>query len=265
VPDKEKRLKKLLDRVTQVMPELEFVVLDCPPNLGVLTFNALETADEVIVPVEPSFFSLHGLAKMTETLRMVSEKRQRRLDIHALLTLFDSRTCFAREVYEEVRFHFKQRLFHTIIHDCVHLREAASAGQSIVDYDQGSPGFQDYLNLTVEYLEREWDRSFPAHELGWNHIEHHRYGPRRVMGGTLFQTVSPNAREVEIAGDFNQWVPEPLVRRGGQEGLWQKVLPLMHGHVRYKFIIDGEWQVDPFYPVHRENAFGSQDTYLEIE
>lgn len=263
LPDREKRLKQELDRVFKEKTDFDFVIIDCPPNIGVLTFNALEAADEILIPVEPSFFSLHGLAKMSETVNLVNQRRDRPIAVHALLVLFDSRTCFAKEVYEDVKAHFQERLFRTIIHESVALKEAAGAGQSIVQYDPESAAFRDYFNLAVEYLGREWDRLLPEHELGWSNVLGDRYGPRRVSGGILFQAVSRNARGVEIAGDFNNWVPEPLVRRDG-EGLWQKVIPILSGNFRYKFIVDGEWQLDPCQPAQKQNAFGSFDSYMEV-
>ena len=261
--DREKRLKNELERVSQELRDIDYAILDCPPNLGILTFNALEAADEVIIPIEPSFFSLHGLAKISETLHLVKCRRDRSLDIHALLTLFDSRTCFAREIYEEVKTHFRGKLFKTIIHESVVLKEAAASGKSVVQHDLQSQAYRDYFNLAVEYLEREWSRALPEQGLGWNHLLATRYGPRRVMGGVLFQFASKNARTVEIAGDFNGWIPEPLVYRPDQE-LWQKIIPVEKGNFRYKYIIDGEWQMDPDYPVKRENVFGSFDSYLEL-
>lgn len=263
LPDREKRLKQELDRAFKEKSDFDFVIIDCPPNIGILTFNALEAADEILIPVEPSFFSLHGLAKMSETLNLVNQRRDQPIDVHALLVLFDARTCFAKEVYEDVKEHFQERLFRTIIHESVALKEAAGAGQSIVQYDLHSPAFKDYFNLAVEYLERDWDRLLPEHKLGWGNVLENRYGPRRVPGGILFQALSKNARGVEIAGDFNNWVPEPLVRRD-DNGLWQKVIPVSQSSFRYKFIVDGEWQLDPYQPMQKENAFGSFDSYMEV-
>lgn len=260
---KERRLREILDRIRNEQQDLEYAVIDCPPNLGILTLNALDAADEVFIPIEPSFFSLHGLAKMTETLQEINRRRSEAIETHALLTIFDSRTCFAKEVYQEVKDHFKEALFKTIIHESVLLKEAASAGKSITKYDPESGAFRDYLNLAVEYLEKEWDRLLPSQRLGWSNVINHLYGPRRVSGGVLFQAMSKNARGVEIAGDFNNWIPEPLLRRGF-EGLWQKVIPITKGVFRYKFIVDGEWQLDPYQPLQQVNAFGTFDSYLEL-
>ena len=263
-PDRDKRLKEELARVSDHQNmNFDFALIDCPPNLGILTANAFEAADEVIIPIEPSFFSLHGLAKISETIQRVNQRRDRPLRVHALLVIFDSRTSFAKEVYDDVKAHFKEKLFTSIIHECVALKEAASAGKSIVRYNRQSTAFRDYLNLAMEYLEHEWDRLLPESELGWKNFLAHRFGPKRVAGGILFQTVSKTAHGIEIAGDFNHWVPEPLVRRD-EEGLWQKIVPITQGSFRYKFIIDGEWQMDPYQPMQKENAFGTYDSYLEI-
>jgi chromosome partitioning protein len=260
---RERRLETLLDQSIQDRFHFDFVIIDCPPNLGVLTSNALMAADEMLIPVEPSFFSLHGLAKISETIQAANQKREFALEVHALLTLFDARTCFAQEVYEEVKVHFKNRLFKTIIHESVSLKEAASAGKSIVQYAPESGAFQDYLNLAVEYLEKEWDRVLPAKELGWENVVHSHFGPRRVVGGILFQVINKDFRSVEIAGDFNNWVPESLMYNLAEEA-WQVVIPITNGKFRYKYILDGEWQLDPYHPSQKENDFGTYDSYLEL-
>lgn len=262
VPDKEERLKNLLLSPACLPSGFDYVVIDCPPNLGLLSLSALEAADEIIIPIEPSFFSLHGLAKISETVAQVNQRRERPLQTLALLTLFNSETRFAQEVYEEVKAHFKDRLFTSIIHENVLLRESASAGQSIAEYAPDSNAFRDYLHLATEYLEKQWDRILPPQKLGWENVLRQHYGPRRVPGGILFQMQSRNARWVEIAGDFNHWVPESLIRRS-EEGLWQKVVPLQNGNFRYKYIVDGEWQIDPCQP-QQLNAYGTFDSFLEL-
>jgi chromosome partitioning protein len=263
IPDKEQRLKNLLTSPACLPLCFDYVVIDCPPNLGLLSLSALEAADEIITPIEPSFFSLHGLAKISETVAQVNQRREQPLQTHALLTLFNSETKFAEEVFEEVKAHFKERLFATIIHDNVLLREAASAGQSIADYAPSSAAHRDYLHMATEYLEKQWDRILPPQRLGWENVLRQHYGPRRVPGGILFQIASKNARWVEIAGDFNNWIPEALVRRG-EDGLWQKVIPIKAGNFRYKYIVDGEWQIDPYQPTQMPNAYGTYDSYLEL-
>lgn len=263
MPDRDLRLKQLLGEDDFLKLGYEHVLLDCPPNLGLLSYNALFAADEIIIPVEPSFFSLHGLAKMSETIDRINRQREKPLYVHALLTLFNSDARFSQEVYEEVRKHFQGKLFTSIIHENSLFKEAASAGSSIVEFSPSSPASRDYIHLAKEYLERQWDHEMPQQKLGWDNVVHEHFGPKKVPGGVLFQVQSPNASWVEIAGDFNQWIPEPMVR-SQLPGMWQKVIPIGSGKYRYKFIIDGEWQMDPYHPVRQQNAYGTYDSYLEI-
>lgn len=260
--DRNQRLKNHLLPPLDHEHLFDYVILDCPPNLGVLTLNALFAADEIIIPIEPSFFSLHGLAKITETIENINDTRRRPLRIHALLTIFDSETCFAKEIYEDVRQHFTDRLFRTIIHEHILLKESAGAGQSIMDYAPDSAPAREYGSLAKEFMEREWDHAMLGRKLA---SDGGGYAPVHLPGGILFQYFRPGARMIEIVGDFNRWVPEPLVPRS-PEGLWQKVVCSVPGMkaVRYKFIVDGQWRVDPSNAARAENAYGSQDSYLEI-
>jgi len=262
-PDREKQLKQLIDGPIRKETSFDYVIIDCPPNLGVLTYNAFEAADEVVVPIEPSFFSLHGLAKISETLDQINRKRDCAMRIHALLSIFDSRTRFAKEVFDEVKEHFKDQLFKTIIHESVVLKEAAGAGQHIVQYDPESSAFKDFFNLAVEYLEKDWERQLPSQQLGWQNFIINRFGPKRVIGGILFQFLSENAKSVEIAGDFNNWIPESLLFRP-EDSIWKKIVSIQQGSYRYKFIVDGEWQMDPYHNDQIENAHGSFDSYLNM-
>lgn len=263
MPNKEKRLKEIIEEAELHHPRFDYVLIDCPPNLGILTFNALHAADDVIIPIEPSFFSLHGLAKISETIHYLNQVRSVPIQVHALITLFDSESEFPREIYEEVQKHFREKLFKAVIHDDVKLKEAAGCGKSIEQYDRYSQAFKDYYNLAVEYLERDWNRRLPQEALGWENAVKRRLGPKKVVGGILFQTVAKNAKCVEIAGDFNQWIPEPLLHRPA-ETLWQIVIPIFQGKYRYKFIVDGEWQLDPYQAQRLENAHGLYDSYLEL-
>ena len=263
VEEREKRLEAVMKEIPETTFRYDYVMIDCPPNLGILTFNAFEAADEIIIPVEPSFFSLHGLAKISETIKALNHRRSHSLEVSALLSIFNARTRFSKDIYDEVKEHFGDHLFKTSIHDSVLLKEAAGAGQTIFDFAPDSLPAREFLHLATEYLEREWDRKLPENVLGWENQIRQRLGPRRVPGGVLFQAQDPNAKYVEIVGDFNQWIPELMVRRDPQ-GLWQKVIPLTHGTYRYKLIVDGEWQLDPHQPIQRSNAFGTMDSFLEI-
>lgn len=260
---REKQLKHLfLFGFPRPIP-FDFILLDCPPNLGLLTLNALEAAQEVIIPMEPSFFSLHGLAKISETLQNVGERRGHSHQTRALLTLFQEEDRFSQEVLEEVRKHFQERLFRTVIRENGLLREAAGAGLSIVDFDPQSVGYRDYMSLATEVLESGSRGRSLLESCEESGISKNGYQPQPVTGGILFQYWAPQAREVSLAGDFNQWVAVPLLRRNG-EGLWQRVISLRTGQFRYKFLVDGEWKLDPAARQQRQNLYGNLDSYIEI-
>jgi chromosome partitioning protein len=132
--------------------DYDFVLVDCPPSLGVLTFNALRACGEVIIPVEVGFFSLNGVGNFLRALRRyrrswLSEKR-----IRALVTMFDRQTNFAREVIAEMEQFFGDALYRTIIHRNVKIKEASSFGVPIIEYDPGARGAQDYLALADEVM-----------------------------------------------------------------------------------------------------------------
>lgn len=130
----------------------QWCIIDCPPSVGLLTFNALRACDEVIVPVETGFFSLHGLTKMMETLEVLKEKCDKDLLIRVLPTLYDTRTKLAREVLSELRSKFRDYLMESTVNFNTKLKEAASFGQPITEYDPGSRGYKDFVNLARELM-----------------------------------------------------------------------------------------------------------------
>ena len=146
---REDRLLKALDGVRNVY---DWVVIDCPPSVGLLTFNALRAADEVLVPVETGFFSLHGLTKMMETLELLKERCNQDILIRVLPTLYDTRTKLAREVLQELRARFRDYLMESVVNFNTKLKEAASFGQPITEYDPGSRGYKDFVNLARELM-----------------------------------------------------------------------------------------------------------------
>lgn len=261
---KETLLKANLQKLIGETTPYDYIILDCPPNLGVLTRNALNAADEVIIPVEPSYFSLHGLAKISETMTKINLGRRKDLQVHALITLFNASTQFAREVYEDVKKNFGNKLFSTIIHECIELKEAASAGESIVTYAPLSIAFQEYQSLAKEFLERDWTRSLPRpKEEKKKTAPQSQKGPLEVPGGVLFQCDIKNASKVEIAGDFNDWKPQPMIRTFPGDH-WFRVISVAKGEYRYKFVVDGEWIADPAQLAERSNEFGTMDSLITI-
>ncbi len=148
-PGRDERLRHALESVSS---QYEWCIIDCPPSVGLLTFNALRAADEVLVPVETGFFSLHGLSKMMETLELLKEQCNSEVRVRVLPTLYDTRTKLAREVLQELRAKFRDSLMQSTINFNTKLKEAASFGQPITEYDPGSRGYKDFVNLARELM-----------------------------------------------------------------------------------------------------------------
>ncbi len=146
---REDRLKKVVESVKQ---NYKWCIIDCPPSVGLITFNALRACDEAIVPVETGYFSLHGLAKMMETLEMLRDRCDKEILIRVLPTLYDTRTKLAREVLSELRNKFREYLMESTVNFNTKLKEAASFGQPITEYDPGSRGYKDFVNLARELM-----------------------------------------------------------------------------------------------------------------
>src|SRR6476619_4313894 len=146
---REDRLTKALATASSIY---KWAIIDCPPSVGLITFNALRACDEVIVPVETGFFSLHGLAKMMETLELMKDRCENQILIRVLPTLYDTRTKLAREVLSELRAKFREYLMESTVNFNTKLKEAASFGQPITEYDPGSRGYKDFANLARELM-----------------------------------------------------------------------------------------------------------------
>jgi chromosome partitioning protein len=146
------REDRLRNALATVQSTYKWCIIDCPPSVGLLTFNALRACDEVIVPVETGFFSLHGLSKMMETLEVLKVKCGHDVAIRVLPTLYDTRTKLAREVLSELRAKFQGYLMASTINFNTKLKEAASFGQPITEYDPGSRGYKDFANLARELM-----------------------------------------------------------------------------------------------------------------
>jgi len=259
----ENREKHLLKQLSALDRSYDYILMDCPPSLGLLTINALRASDESIVPVETSFFSLHGLGKLTETIDMIQSTCNHIVDLKILLTMKDFRTRFAREIQKDIEKFFPNRIFSTVIRNNVRLREAASFGQSIAQYDHRSNGFEDYSALALEvlaveekYLGLEAQRS--VGETMTNPLQKH--------GDVLLAIKEPSAKDVRVAGDFNEWIPDRNVFSIKEDdGLWRKVIRLSPGKYQYRLLVDGKWQADSTNPEIIENFDGSFNSVLTVE
>lgn len=148
---REYRLKKVLEEVSG---DYEFIIIDCPPSLGVLTVNSLTAADQVLVPLQCEFYAMEGLGQLMQTVRLVQQEINPELKIGGiLLTMFDGRNNLCHQVSDEIRSHFGDKVFSTVIPRNVRLSEAPSFGQPAILYDISSRGARAYMDLAKEVIE----------------------------------------------------------------------------------------------------------------
>lgn len=414
IPERECCLRDVLEDVKN---EYDFAVIDCPPAVGLLTFNALRTATDVVVPVETGYFALHGLSKQLETLSILCKRCQQRVSVRVLASMYDIRTKMAREILAELRSHFADQMFKTVVNFNTRIKEASSFGQPINEYDPASKGQQDFRNLAQEVIgseERPQVKSkrlvdsladqldaigASANELlkvtkpaavaeapkpsieirpvaepkpavapkptaepkpvvaqtpaveskpvvavaprpvletkpptpvvpvpvvetksatkapepvvlavtkpasdskpaivataapqkapepvtaGVNlqtlvesvvrtretidaKISEY-YGVSQVQDAVVFVTLYPRAQTVAIAGDFNNWQPTNTpMERVGETGVWQAKMTLPHGTYRYRLVVDGQWQQDPYNERSELNPYGEYNSILEVK
>ncbi len=394
VPERELCLKEALD---EVRAEYDFAIVDCPPAVGLLTFSALRAATDVIVPVETGYFALHGLSKQLDTLSILCKRCSQHVEVRVVASMYDIRTKMAREILAELRTHFGDRMFKTVVNFNTKIKEASSFGQPVGEYDPTSKGRKDFSALAEEILgshETQQRRDFvnslagqlesisvtadelleatkpaakpqqqprieeikPAqrpHEpaeiqepvpaaLGADQPaetarqeppappveqtpptpqttpeqqppapdiravdlaeepaateetttveqatpleEPHQvettdqynpaetaaklsdyYGVSSMRDAVVFVTLYPRAQNVQIAGDFNNWQPAATpMEKLGDTGVWQTKINLPQGRYRYRLVVDGQWQQDPYNEHTELNPFGDFNSVIEV-
>jgi len=264
----------------------DYVLIDCPPNVGLLTFNALRAATEVIVPLETSRFAIHGVERLLETIALLSERIDHDLTVRVLPTLYDGRTRFARTTLGEIRELFKDMCFDTVIRMNVKLREAAGRGVPIASYARSANGNIDHCALAVEV-----EASAPllaeavlaetvlaetsladtvladtvlADAVSAEAVDGVSEAPREVV----IRYRDSTASDVRIAGDFNGWVPDKgvrsLIESEGETRIWTKIIRLNPGTYQYRYVVDGEWREDPDNPEVASSAVGGRNSVLVV-
>ncbi|MBN1816011.1 MAG: AAA family ATPase [Sedimentisphaerales bacterium] len=351
VIERENCLKNLLATVNK---DYDYVVIDCPPSVGLLTFNAIRAATDVVVPVEMGYFSLHGLSKQLETLNALCKQCSQQINVMVLASMYDIRTKMGREILGEVRKHFSARMFKTVVNFNTKLKEAASLGQPISEYDPASRGHKDFISLAEELvgsdthmhraelvssLQAKLDAISasaeellstvkpatliqtmepscepqtapaataaaqvdtppvpvatleevpqPSHEpVAVQKAPEDRrdivdidtkakksldtkiaefYGARQTDNAVTFVTLYPRAQTVQVAGDFNNWQPQMgQLQKISENGIWQIKLPMASGRYRYRLVVDGVWQQDPYNEVTEMNPYGDFNSIVEV-
>ena len=353
----------LLREVLQpVQARYDYCVVDCPPHLGVLMRNGLRAADEVTIPVDTGYFSLHGLGQQMATMEKFAERNGSKPVVRILCNQYDVRTKLAREVLAEIRARFQGLVYDTIVNFNTKLKEGASFGQPITEFAPNSMGAKDFQKLARELLAR--DRAVaPTAELiqqmeklaadadrllattttlvrqgspaptglrspsgivvpvgipeaaprpampvvakplvsepssinrspaaarvptsppqrtapGTSPLivpstpeETDRkiaaiYGVRQDGDVVVFRSRNADASEVQIAGDFNDWMPHTTPMRKLPQGDFEARLRLPKGRYRYRLVVDGRWSHDVFNPVIEANEYGELNSVVEIK
>jgi chromosome partitioning protein len=331
----------LKEALVDMKDNYDYAIIDCPPAVGLLTFNALRAATEVVVPVETGYFALHGLSKQLETLSILC-------NVRVLASMYDIRTKMAREILADLRSRFGEKMFDTIICFNTKIKEASSFGQPISEYDSASKGRRDFSALAEEILgvEAKQQRNEFVNSLSDQlesisasadellqaakppvkveplQIEQSEpdlceeeliiaeepvepdlkeeieiaeeqiaeepqpaavqeeetqqksttaklseyYGVTQLNDAVVFVTLYPRAHNVQIAGDFNNWQPEQhIMEKVGESGVWQTQMKLDPGRYRYRLVVDGQWQQDPYNELTELNPFGGFNSVIEIK
>jgi len=320
IAERECCLKDALDLIKN---DYDYAVIDCPPAVSLLTFNALRAATDVIVPVETGYFALHGLSKQLETLSILCRRHNQQVNVRVLASMYDIRTKMAREILAELRSHFADKMFKTVVSFNTKIKEASSFGQPISEYDPASRGNTDFCSLAEEVLgsqtreERhefvntladqlesisatadeliqsskppvelelapqtdELHLALPVEEFTTAEAAHETpkpldtaaklseyYGVNQVKDAVVFVTLYPRAGSVQVAGDFNNWQPEQTpMQKVGDSGVWQTEMNLSPGRYRYRLVVDGQWQQDPYNELTELNPFGGFNSVVEIK
>jgi len=251
--------------------DYDYVVVDCPPNVGLLTFNALKGCSEAIVPMDPSFFALHGIGKVFETFDLLARKTGHEIAARVLVTLYSGRAAFSKAILEEIRTHLSGRHFATTIRYSIKLAEAASHGVPIADYCRHCAGFEDYQALATEVLQQEaamGARSRVAIDgrkdrAGLAHRPLAPSPPAVTKDGVVFTVAARDAHRVQLAGDFNDWGADGSEMEPMGE-VWVKIVKLPPGRYRYRYVVDGQWQSDPLNSVAEPSPFGGNDSLFVL-
>jgi chromosome partitioning protein len=150
MPNREYLLRNVLRNIKD---DYDYIFIDCPPSLGLLTLNALTAADSVMIPIQCEYYALEGLSQLLNTIHLVQKNLNKNLSIEGvLLTMYDNRLNLCNQVAEEVQEYFKDKVYHTVINRNVRLGEAPSFGKPIIMYDATSTGTQNYISLAEEFL-----------------------------------------------------------------------------------------------------------------
>jgi len=243
----------------------DYILIDCPPNLGILTINAIRATNEIIVPVEASRFSLEGVSQLVDIINLVTDRLNHNVDYCILVTNFDSRLRHSFKMLDKIKSDFNGRIFSNIIHVNVKLKEAQNQGTHIFNYDKYCRGSKDYFSLAREIITLEkTPLGSPDLKGKMEEILTQELPKLSKLTEVVFSVFAPEAKEVYVSGDFNEWKLDNSSRMVNHDGTWSRKVNLDSGRYHYRFVIDGRWIEDFNNPKREVNPFGQLNSFLEI-
>lgn len=256
---RESRLWEVLDNFKN---DYDYILIDCPPNLGILTINAIRSSNEIIIPTEASRFSLEGLRQLLDIINLIKDRLNHNVDYRVLVTNFDSRLRHSFKLLDKIKADFKEKLFDNMIHVNVKLKEAQNEGEHIFNHDKYCRGAKDYYSLAREIVTRdEPDKKLLDLDKRMKQILKEKLP---AFTEVIISMNAPGAKEVFLAGEFNDWKADEKSRMVNRDGTWVKALKLKSGRYRYRFVVDGNWVDDLKNPLKETNPFGQMDSLLEV-
>ena len=290
---------KLLSVFESIRDQYDYILIDCPPSLGILTVNAIRVSDELIIPVETSRFSMQGVDHLSDILNLVRDRLNHEVKSTILVTMFDSRLRHSFSMLSKIKERFKNRLYDSIIHINVKLKEAAVMGQPVSSYDKYCRGSKDYFTLAKEiiFIESQEAR-VSKEEVEADLVPIGKVTKKEIKPKTTKQTKEPTpqpqqfspkmeklikeeveklipisftieaqgAKSAYVTGSFNDWALDETCRLKETDGKgnWSIDLSLKPGVYKYQFIIDGVWKEDPNNPQKERNSFGDINSLIEV-
>lgn len=275
--DTEGAVSKLHEAIYSTQLNYDYVIIDCPPSLGFLTFNALRAAEVVVVPIDMGAFSLMGVGKLLGMIELIKVNIGHSPAVRALATLFDKRLKYSQTVLDEIKTFFKDQTLETVIRLNVTLKRAVAAGVTVTQFDSKSNGASDYTALAHEIIRMEGAEEFKKAlaECAYKQEEVALPQVTRIPAiqpsqepaerEASFQINAPQAKEVHIVGDFNHWkINESSRLSRATDGTWETRLTLSPGKYRYKFVVDGVWVLDSLNQEREQNPYGTYDSVKKL-
>ena len=260
---------KLTEPINGLKDRYDFILIDCPPSLGILTVNSIRASDEIIIPVETSRFSLQGVDHLLDIVNLVKDRLNHSVHCRVLITMFDSRLRHSFAMLLTIKKKFETLLFDTIIHVNVKLKESALVGKPVSFYDKYCRGSKDYQSLAKELISLENQRQQQTAKSSFESFSDRMQELVKKEANELlrirFSIDAPQAKTVYVTGSFNDWSLDESCRLKNIDGRWETEVPLSAGLYKYQFIVDGVWREDPKNPLKERNSFGDINSLIEVK